>query len=199
MNLRRQPPGLLATLLPWPVFFAVQALGWRAGAAGAGLLTLAGMHLLLRRRPRTPDVLFGLFFILLLACDLAGAAPWIHAWRSAAAAFMLAAMALVSLVLGRPFTLEFAREESNRLWWNHPEFLRVNRILTWMWAGVFLASGLFALARTAHPEWGAARAVLPPLALTGAAFLVTFRFPKWYQRHVYVPRADDPPLPEPRT
>jgi hypothetical protein len=199
MNLRRQPPGMLATLLPWPVFFIVQALGWRAGAAAAALLALAGLHLLLRRKPKLPDLLFGLFFFVLLLCDLTGAAPWIHTWRSSAAAFLLAAMALVSLGVGRPFTLEFAREESNRLWWHHPEFLRVNRILTWVWAMVFLASGLFALVRMSHAEWTLWMAFLPPLLLTASAFLFTFWFPKWYQRAVYVPQAGDPPLPEARS
>jgi hypothetical protein len=49
----------------------------------------------------------------------------------------LLAIVLVSIGLGRPFTMQYARERVAREYWQTPLFLAVNRRITWVWAGAF--------------------------------------------------------------
>ena len=51
----------------------------------------------------------------------------------------LLAIVLVSLVIGRPFTLQYAREGVAEQYWHTPLFLTINRRITSVWAGAFAA------------------------------------------------------------
>jgi hypothetical protein len=49
----------------------------------------------------------------------------------------LLAIVLISIALGRPFTLQYAREHTAREIWTEPEFVRTNYIITAVWAAAF--------------------------------------------------------------
>jgi len=51
--------------------------------------------------------------------------------------FGLLVIVLVSLAIGRPFTLQYARETTSPEIWNRPEFMAVNRRITLVWAAAF--------------------------------------------------------------
>jgi hypothetical protein len=44
---------------------------------------------------------------------------------------------LISMALRRPFTLQYAREKVSPDLWNSPEFIRVNYVITAVWAAAF--------------------------------------------------------------
>jgi hypothetical protein len=46
----------------------------------------------------------------------------------------LAAIVWFSMIINKPFTIQYAREEVERSRWNHPIFLKINWILTSIWA-----------------------------------------------------------------
>ena len=50
----------------------------------------------------------------------------------------LFAIVLVSLLLRRPFTLQYAREQVPQAYWDNPAFLRTNYVITTGWALAFL-------------------------------------------------------------
>lgn len=59
-----------------------------------------------------------------------------------------AALALIiwfSLLIKRPFTLQYARETTPKQCWNKPGFLRVNLILTIMWGALLTTTALISL------------------------------------------------------
>ena len=49
-------------------------------------------------------------------------------------------IALVSLAIGRPFTLQYAREQVPPAFWASPLFLRANQVITAVWAACFLVT-----------------------------------------------------------
>jgi hypothetical protein len=51
----------------------------------------------------------------------------------------LLAIILGSLAVGRPFTLQYARERVPEQYWQAPLFIRVNRLITGAWAAAFTA------------------------------------------------------------
>jgi len=68
----------------------------------------------------------------------------------------LAAGAWITLALGKPFTLEYAREHVAPALWNDPVFLRTNVFMTTVWAVVFTCGAGLAYAKTldlGQPEW----------------------------------------------
>lgn len=49
----------------------------------------------------------------------------------------LLAIVAGSLLVGRPFTIQYARERVPSDRWNSPEFMQINRRITGVWAGAF--------------------------------------------------------------
>ncbi|HEX3865061.1 MAG TPA: hypothetical protein VHY35_25520 [Stellaceae bacterium] len=88
----------------------------------------------------------------------------------------LLVIVLVSIAIGRPFTLQYAREQVAPEFWGRPEFIHTNYVITGVWALAFAVMTIAELALLYVPG-------LPPrvgvitivLALVGAV-----KFTGWY-------------------
>ena len=45
---------------------------------------------------------------------------------------------LTTLIVGKPFTLQYAREKVSQSLWDTPQFIRSNYVVTGVWSGAFL-------------------------------------------------------------
>ena len=92
----------------------------------------------------------------------------------------LLAIVLVSLAIGRPFTVQYAREIVPKEYWDTPRFLATNRTITWVWAAAF------AMIVACH----AAAIVVPGMPLridvaaTVLALTAAYKFSTWYPERV---------------
>ena len=87
---------------------------------------------------------------------------------------------LVSLGIGRPFTLQYAREQVPAAAWTSPLFLRANRIITAVWVACFLvivATDLLLLHVREIPANVA-------MSATATALIVAVVFTAWYPAHL---------------
>ncbi|MEQ8349000.1 MAG: hypothetical protein RIB84_26060 [Sneathiellaceae bacterium] len=163
---------------PWILFYVlVHPLGAVAAAALAALVALAlGVPALRRGRPKILDIGTILFFAAFALVFAAGPPPWLHAWMKAIADGGLAAIVLVSLALGRPFTIQYAKETVPEEHWGSPLFYRVNLHITLVWLAAFLVNTASAAASTLIPqEPGWLAWAIPMLS-----FIAAFRFTTWY-------------------
>ncbi len=84
------------------------------------------------------------------------------------------------MALHRPFTLQYARESVPTEFWNNPEFLRTNYIITGVWALAFGVLVVADLVLVYVPE-------LPPrvgIIATIAALIGAIKFTGWYPDRV---------------
>jgi hypothetical protein len=92
----------------------------------------------------------------------------------------LLVIVLVSMAVGRPFTLQYAREQVAPEFWSSPAFIHINYVITAVWAFAFAVMVVAELALLYAPD-------MPPrvgivvivLALVGAV-----KFTGWYPAHV---------------
>lgn len=76
---------------------------------------------------------------------------------------------LLSILIGRPFTLQYAKEKVPPTLWSSPEFLRKNYLISGVWAAAFLAMVLAELAMLLRPDLPQQLPILVVvLALVGA-------------------------------
>ena len=174
------PLGILLAFAPFIVFAVVdRVVGPTAGLVAGALVSAA---LLLRdwitpgRTPKILEIGTMLLFGALALYATLGEPTWsvIEVRLCVDAGLLL--IVLASLVLRRPFTLQYAREQVAPDLWNSPEFLRVNYIITAVWALAFAAMVMaeFALLYIPgmHPRLGI---IIIVLALVGAV-----KFTGWY-------------------
>ena len=85
----------------------------------------------------------------------------------------------VTLLIDKPFTLEYARQHTDPAKWHDPVFIRVNELLTTVWAATFTVNTVIAWALMKHhlPEWLCHTASYTALVAAAA-------FTSWYPVHL---------------
>ena len=174
----------LLSFLPFFAFgFALQSfsvVGACLIAAGLGLVMTLGEHLLRGRSIKILEagsvLLFGGLALVTGALHPGWSAAWI--WVVVYAGLLL--IAVVSLVIGRPFTRQYAREGAPPDLWNNPLFLAANMRITAVWTTAFavmLLAQLAGLYAPGIPAWADTAASI------GAA-LIALGFTSWYPAHL---------------
>lgn len=81
-----------------------------------------------------------------------------------------------------PFTYHYAKKYTPRAAWGNPIFVRINLIMTYVWAGMFALCILLSL----YP-WVVTRALIPIALIVGFGIPFNVRFPDYYLRRLGVP------------
>lgn len=120
---------------------------------------------------------FALLFFLVVVAKI----PWVIDNTSMLSNLALALIAWISLFIGQPFTLQYAREQTPKQIWHTQGFIKVNQILTTVWGIIFLFSVLLHYIRIYIPQ---SEALLYPILSYGSIILglwITKKFPMWYR------------------
>jgi hypothetical protein len=109
----------------------------------------------------------------------------------------LAAATWLTIALGKPFTLDYSREQVDPSLWDSPLFIRTNTVIATVWSLVFSVNTFLAWTKMGHailPEWGYE-------ALSYVFLIGTVVFTSWYPEHVRRASGQDgqgPPGGQPR-
>jgi hypothetical protein len=139
-NLLDQPlvgfaPWVLLSLLEGPNRLVLAA----TFACGLALATMV-IGLTVAVRPKILDVTaVGFFGLLAVGAAVADPAlsQWLGVWAGELSAVAIAVIAGASILLRRPFTLQYARESTDSAYWATPLFLRINYVITGAWVAAF--------------------------------------------------------------
>jgi putative sterol carrier protein len=180
---------------PFPplAFFKIWASMGRDSAslliAAAAMLTYCAIILILARRWDKPgyfDWAVSAYF-LVITVSLAlwpEAAGGILTHYSVTCIYLcLFAAAFVPPILGfDPFTYHYAKKSAPQAVWGTSAFITINRIMTYVWAGIFAVCIILSL----YPSvW--TRAVIPISLILGVGFPFNALFPDYYLRRLGLP------------
>jgi membrane protein YdbS with pleckstrin-like domain len=166
-------------LTPFIVFFVfMRAVSPPAGLAAAfALSVLLGIRQWWRGESvKVLEVGSLALFGVLLIYTLVAAPDWTVATVRLAVDGGLLAIVLVSLAIGMPFTLQYARESVPKELWTSPLFMSTNRRITAVWAVAFAV--MTAADAAAHyvetiPVW-------IDISASIIAFVAAVWFTRWY-------------------
>lgn len=132
------------------------------------------------------SVLF--FFIGTINAHIVGNSWLIQHFSFCMSLFFVAA-AGISLLIGRPFTLQYAKLETDSKVWDHPLFLRINQIMTGGFGIIFLGVFLVNLYRYFHP--GILNGWLVWIIAILLKIVFVNRFPNWYKTRYLLKESDE--------
>ncbi|MDT8914899.1 hypothetical protein [Amycolatopsis sp. PS_44_ISF1] len=172
----------LKSFIPWIAFAVVSTQAdWRYSGP-VGLVLAAGLLGLDRRRGRSWGTLVielsaTVFFAVLTGWSFADPGSPLRDYTGSLSDGWLALTAWGSIAVRRPFTLGIAQTTVPRAVWATPAFLRVNLVITAVWAASFTVAGLAsALLLSAAPHATAALIVIKVLGFAvPAAFTLHYR------------------------
>lgn len=177
---------LLLGFSPFLLFAALEhVLGVTSGlvvaAAASGLLVLRDVR---AGEPKLLELGTLALFAGLAAWAAATGAGWSVLQVRLYVDSGLLAIVLLSLLLRRPFTLPYARQQAPREVWALPRFLRMNMVISAAWAlalVAIVAADLVMLLQPALP-------LAVGIAITAAALAAALRFTSWYPDHLLARR-----------
>ncbi len=139
--LRRPQTHLIASFLPWILVSMIRSYSLLLANTCALLLT----GLLNFKELRKGFVLpwgSAVVFAVLALNNLFMFSKWLEDNNYIATNFALPAIMGLSLVIGKPFTIQYAREEVDPSRWNHPIFLKINWVLSGIWTVLMIIPSL---------------------------------------------------------
>jgi hypothetical protein len=174
----------LRAFLPWIVYAVIPSGSWQWGALAAFVVAV-GLIVMQRRAGGPADAVIietgsAVFFAALAVVAFANPHSGLHPYSAALANGMLAIVALISLAVRKPFTLGIAKQSTPREYWDQPAFLRVNMIITSVWAASFVVTAITA-ALIAHATGGHGT---PTLITQIAGIVVPMVFTRRYVAYV---------------
>jgi hypothetical protein len=137
-------PSIWLAFVPWILFAVLCRRDSLQAAVVVGLAAAVVISLpsVLAGRPKILELSTVAFFVIFVVVVFAvdpGADDFLNRYGRAIATGGLALIAAVSLLVGKPFTEQYAREQVDPSLWGTERFLRLNRDFTAGWALVFLA------------------------------------------------------------
>jgi hypothetical protein len=145
----------LRGFIPWIAFAVISSWGWQWGALAALLIGL----FLLRKQHRTGmgyDALIletstVIYFLVLTVLAFADPTSPLRPYSGVLSFAWLALTAWGTLAVRRPFTLGIAKLSAPQQFWNTPQFMHINVVLTTVWAAAFtLTAAAVAICDVAH-------------------------------------------------
>lgn len=91
------------------------------------------------------DLVFFAGFAIIGIVASASTITWLETWAGEITNIALFAFVLVTIVIRQPFTLQYAKEETDPQYWDSPIFLRINYTISWVWAAAFAWQSLMGL------------------------------------------------------
>jgi hypothetical protein len=179
--------GILLAFAPFIAF----AIGDRLVGPTQGLIAgaVVSAALLVRdlvSRGRSPKILeigTAVLFTGLAIYAVAGHPTWSVIGVRLCVDAGLLLIVLISMIGGRPFTVQYAREAVAPEFWNSPAFVRTNYVISAIWALAFLVMVIAELALLYIPSLPKRAGIIAiVLALIGAV-----KFTGWYPDHVRNP------------
>lgn len=135
-------------IAPWIVLSVLSSPGRFEEAVCAALgLTLLVMWFSYRRglSLHALEYFGAVFFAILAVVGLLAnddVIRWAELWAGELSNLALAAFVIATLVIRRPFTLAYAKEQAPPEYWDSPLFLRINYIISAVWAGAFVFAAI---------------------------------------------------------
>jgi hypothetical protein len=112
---------------------------------------------------------------------------WLAQNMSLVVSLFFVVTTLFSLLINRPFTLQYAKLEVDRKLWDSPAFIRGNQWMTAGFAVIFLAVALSILFDTYHPGFLNLKYVWGIGLITQFAW--TELFPRWFRKkYLHTPK-----------
>jgi putative sterol carrier protein len=125
---------------------------------------------------------FAVVFLSLLTWPVS-AGPFLSRYSVTGVYACLFTAAFFPPLLGRdPFTYHYARKSTPRDFWENPFFIQINRLMTWVWSGIFAVCLLSSLYPSVFT-----RALIPLTLILGIGLPFNFRFPDYYLKKKGLP------------
>jgi SNF family Na+-dependent transporter len=169
-------PWIAMSVVVGPGRFEIAAVLAFAISLAAGVLGA-----IVGERPKLLDLVGIAFFAVLIVAgllvDQAGL-NWLERWAGEISNIAIVLVALFSIAIRMPFTIQYARESVQPEDWQSPLFMHINYVVTWAWTGAFAITAIAGY--IGDGPLGEPDNVWTNWLIQIALLILALRFTEWY-------------------
>lgn len=173
---------IIKSFLPWILFFVLADYTQQIDIA---IIVAAITSIVLEYKGLRKGFILSwgtlIFFIFMFIAVVILNNQWIskHSWIFSNGT--LALIVWASILIRKPFTIQYAKEQVSEDKWNHPIFITVNYLLTAVWGLIFLIGITIQLIKIYNPQLnGLTYEIITYLPSIFGIWFTTW-FPDWYK------------------
>jgi hypothetical protein len=107
---------------------------------------------------------------------------WSKNWASVIINSALLVLVLFSILIKRPFTLQFAMEKVPEKFWKTEAFFSINNVISWVWALQFILAVMFSILYIFVYNDNELLRIIPGLVILALTLQFTAEFPTYMRR-----------------
>jgi len=144
VEMKRKIPGMvyiLVSFVPWIIYWVLCGMGNESGVVVAFAISLFLMASQIRRRDFNPmEFTSALYFTIAVAGTFIFNLNIFVENSGFLGYIVLFLMAVSSLIVKQPFTLQVSKRDYPEIYWKDKMFLTINNLITIVWAAIFLSN-----------------------------------------------------------
>lgn len=177
----------ILAIIAWAIYGSLYVAGlWFAGCtAGFAFMLLIIANEYRHGGLKIMDCTSLGYFALAATISATSAANTLDKYHVVVVWGVFAMVAWATLAAGFPFTIQYARERAPREVWNSPLFVRINRILTVMWAAIFTFGAIMGVMTIAVGH-AFALGIAIPMSAMGVGYAFNNEYPKRFANRLDV-------------
>ncbi len=172
---------LLLSFAPWITFWILVSNDSFLEAVwiAFGIAFLLNIRTIVKGSVKILNLGSTIYFLLLAAAATLLHVGYLEEYAYMAGNLALTLIVLISILIKKPFTLQYAREQVDKEHWDTPGFYRTNLVISWGWffafVGMTISSALLGIFEEKETllNW-----IIPNLFLVAA-----IKFTDWYPKH----------------
>ncbi len=172
----------------WLVYGLLGAWGYWRTAACAGLVIMLAI-VAIEIRTRSVKIIdctsLGFFLLAIVALVIAGEA-YFNRYETLFGWGLFAVVAWITMIIGVPFRLQYARERAPQELWNKALFRRVHFRVSVAWAIIFTLDTILAAVALGDDHRLLLVAIIPGATMV-IGFALTVLYPRYYRRELGTP------------
>lgn len=174
---------IIRSFLPWILYFAIS--GNTQLQLDIAIIVAATTSIIFELNELKKGFILSwgtlIFFIFMFITVVLFKNQWLakHAWFFSNSA--LALIAWISILVRRPFTIQYAKEQVSEDKWQHPLFIKINYILSSIWGLIFLINLGVNIIQTYNIEYRGWAYELTSYIPSIFGIWFTAWFPNWYK------------------
>jgi hypothetical protein len=171
--------GIFFSFLPWIAFWILSGReGFTiAAVTSAAIVFFVTIRDIKKHSVKILDLGTLVFFVILVIASFTPQGEWIDRKALPLSNVALFLIALFSILIHKPFTLQYAREQVDPKFWDSPLFYSVSLTISWVWCATFAIVSVTSYLALNHPSM--IDRVIHILVFVGA-----IEFTSWYPDHV---------------
>lgn len=181
------PSGIFQSFIPWIIYFIIESPHYLSSDIAASSALIATIIFSYKNLKKKYVLDWGtlLYFLFLSIVFFLPNTAWIKPYAFLLSNSILALIMWVSIFIRRPFTIQYAKEEVEEIYWITPTFRHINYTISLIWAlalTLMAVDGFLQEFKMIKSDL-IADAIIVALILT--AIGLTRWFPDWYQGFLF--------------